>query len=712
MIAVVSPKADKTEQLFSPSQARISGDAYIPAKVISQEQTTAAMVQEYHDKGFMESVLIGAKQCVRCHQDSVEQWSVSAHRFASFNNPFYRRTIEETRKKHGKKKSQFCGACHDPALLLSGIMLNDINPASAEAQAGLTCIACHGIATIDGRRGNGNYLFSTSASPYLFSDTESSSLQLLHDYLLRAKPQAHKAQQLKPFFRQSEFCLTCHKVSLDRDVNDYRWLRGQNEYDSWHNSGHAHNQPMTWYEPNNARQCQDCHMPFEQADMDVSAKSGKVRSHRFLAANTALPFLRRDNTSVRAIEKFMQNDTLRTKIFAIHIPGRHLITDFTSVDLSQLAGESIQVDIIVRNLNVGHAFPGGTNDSNQAWLKFTVYADDKLLYSSGGLNSDGFVDPGAHFYNTLLIDRNAKRIAHRNVLDIHTVVYNNVIGPGSVDIVRYSFTVPVLSPGTALSFQAELLWRKFNQTFTDFVFTDKLNFPVTKITSDTVDSSTPHKNNPLAWQDYNDYGIGSYLDGDMHAALWAFKYVTQLVPEKMEGYLNQARVYLTQGNFLETEKQMRLASQKGPGNARVVFFWGLLFEKLGKTNDAIDAYRYTLQTYPDSRDVWFRLGRSYWLSDHLQEAVTAYKKVLDIDPENQQAHYQLIFVYQLLAEKTPSSNEKHEYLQKAQLSTKMYEKYKPDENAQELVYQYRRKHPHANLMSQKLIVHTLVNKTL
>ena len=31
----------------------------------------------------------------------------------------------------------------------------------------------------------------------------------------------------------AEFCSTCHKVHLDGPVNDYRWLRGFNDYDNW-----------------------------------------------------------------------------------------------------------------------------------------------------------------------------------------------------------------------------------------------------------------------------------------------------------------------------------------------------------------------------------------------------------------------------------------------------------------------------------------------
>ena len=45
-------------------------------------------------------------------------------------------------------------------------------------------------------------------------------------------------------------------------------------------------------------------MPLEPAALgDVSAKNGMVRSHRFLAANTALPFLRGDGETLDRVER-------------------------------------------------------------------------------------------------------------------------------------------------------------------------------------------------------------------------------------------------------------------------------------------------------------------------------------------------------------------------------------------------------------------------
>jgi hypothetical protein len=203
--------------------------------------------------GFVKDTLIGAMTCVRCHGDIVEQWSHSAHRFSSMNNPFYRRAFLAMRKEKAKPgtpdfktRSQWCSGCHEPALMLAGEIGKDFDPDGPNAQAGLTCLSCHAIDTIHNNTGNGAYNINNDKdTPYLFDETSQGPLRFLGDMVIKAKPVVHKQRMLKPFFKSAEFCATCHKVSLDVAVNDYRWFRGQNDYDGWHDSGVSRKAFMT-----------------------------------------------------------------------------------------------------------------------------------------------------------------------------------------------------------------------------------------------------------------------------------------------------------------------------------------------------------------------------------------------------------------------------------------------------------------------------------
>jgi hypothetical protein len=242
---------ERTSPLF-PSKATTATGGYLPTRILTHDDLPdlKKFQDETKARGFAPSYFLGAQTCERCHMDIVKQWSQSAHRFASFNNPFYRRAVEHTRETAGKEKSQFCGGCHDPAIMLAANMKKTIDPLTPESQAGLTCLACHAIDKIHDKTGNGNYnIHDDSESPYAFEFAKTGLGRVIHDYLMKAKPAVHKQRMLQPFFRESEFCMSCHKVNLDVHVNDYRWLRGQDEYDNWQNSGWNHSNPTTWYEP-------------------------------------------------------------------------------------------------------------------------------------------------------------------------------------------------------------------------------------------------------------------------------------------------------------------------------------------------------------------------------------------------------------------------------------------------------------------------------
>ena len=81
---------------FFPSAATTTTGAYLAARILTTPGfgTPAGVVlAEVAERGFAQEARIGAEACESCHPDVVDQWAASAHRFASFNNPFYEATI-------------------------------------------------------------------------------------------------------------------------------------------------------------------------------------------------------------------------------------------------------------------------------------------------------------------------------------------------------------------------------------------------------------------------------------------------------------------------------------------------------------------------------------------------------------------------------------------------------------------------------------------
>ena len=129
-------EGDGPEGSFFPSSAQVYGKQKIPSKF------------------FMES-----DSCKRCHEDIYNQWFSSAHHFSSFNNQWYRKSIEYMQDTIGTKPSKWCGGCHDPAVLYAGLMDTPIKQIvhRPEAQAGLGCMMCHSIADVKSTMGQGDF---------------------------------------------------------------------------------------------------------------------------------------------------------------------------------------------------------------------------------------------------------------------------------------------------------------------------------------------------------------------------------------------------------------------------------------------------------------------------------------------------------------------------------------------------------------------------
>jgi len=708
------------ESPFFPSAATTTTGDYLPSRIITRGDLgqRAALDADLDSLGFVTNTQIGAETCERCHPDATAQWATSAHRFASFNNPFYEATINLMRDtaEDGVEKSKWCSGCHDPSLMLAGKMGEPVDRRSAEAQAGLTCLACHAIDEIHDRTGNANYnIADEREDPYLFPKAKDGLGLLMHDTALKARPLVHKQQMQKPFFKTSEFCATCHKVSLDEPVNDYRWLRGQNEYDAWHDSGVSHNASRTFYLPEAKRVCQDCHMPLEPATLgDLAAKQGIIKSHRFTAVNTALPFLRGDKETIDRIERFVQDEKMGVDILALRRGERfdEVTAPIDRTDTSVSVGEEIQVDVVVRNKGVGHTFPGGTNDSNQGWLEFTVTDEaGTVIVRSGGVSEDRFVDPDARFYHAVLVDKTGQRIHRRDGHNIHTSVYARTIGPGTADVGRYRFRVPASVSGK-LTVTARLLWRKFDRTYTEFAyrtnpegfrgFDDVPDLPITEIAADSVvlHAGEPGTSRvaPLTtdWMRFNDYGIGLLLQGDTRRAASAFQAVVQADSSRIDGFRNLARVAVRDGNIEAAYRYLERCEVIAQGDPQTAWVWGTAHQRAGRYDEAAGAFERVLIAFPEDRAAWRNLGRSRYLNAEFDAALEALDRVLEIDPEDRVAHYHRMLAFRATGR-----------IDESKVAERAYLKYQIDESAREVTQAFLLENPEVEAAAQNIQVYDL-----
>src|SRR6266540_2124887 len=665
---------------------------------------------ETFDQGLLDGKKLAANDyCQSCHPDSFHQWQRSAHRFSSFNNPFYRKSVELMADRVGRERTKWCSGCHDPVVLFTGQMgaatQAKFSYDSWEAQQGLTCMSCHSIAEIKDVRGNGSYVIEESKQyPFAFSKNE--TLRAINRLLIRMEPSLHRKTFLKPFHRTPEFCSSCHKVALIPALNDYHWMRGQNHYDTWYDSGVSGRAVRSFYDPPQAKACRDCHLPaFRSAEF--GNRGGFVHDHLFPAANTALPFVRSDSDTQRRIQEFLRNKVLTVDIFAIRRGDDVVVLGDRLPEVAP--GELLDLELVVRTRGVGHPFTNGTADSNETWVSLEGIDGGENFFRSGVLDSQGRLDPAADRLWTYVVDHEGAHMDRRQPQDIHVNMYNNGIPPGAARVVHYRVRVPENARGS-IELTAGVHYRKFTRDYTSFSLGGASpSLPVTTLASDTIDlpvrgtgrepghgkrEAKVRGNSDKPWLRWNDYGIGLFLQGDLKGAARAWTRVAELAPDKPDGLLNRARAEISEGRLEDAKRSLMEAERRRPGWGKTAFFRSIVAKDEGRLDDAERDLQDVLSKFPLDRVAWNNLGSIEWLAGRYPRAIEAYQKTLAIDSEDLNAHYNLMRVYRVLGDRS-----------KAAFHEAEYRRYKEDETGRALAADYRRDNPWDNREPLPIHVH-------
>ncbi len=616
---------------FFPSSAQVYGHQKIPSKF------------------FMES-----DSCKRCHEDIYNDWYSSAHHYSSFNNQWYRKAVEYMQDTVGTRPSKWCGGCHDPAVLYAGLMDTPIKQIvhRPEAQAGLGCMMCHSIANVKSTMGQGDF-YLEYPKLHALAASKNPIVRTLHDFVVNLNPEPHRRVFLKPFMRTqtAEFCSSCHKVHLDVPVNGYRWIRGFNEYDNWQASGVSGQGARSFYYPSKPLQCADCHMPME-ASHDMGNVHGMIHSHRFLAANTALPTANEDEKQLELTEKFLKSGAVSVDIFAmspaqseqkagvasqselattfaVGEEAEHNITAETTGETAPVTaplnevqpplrrGDTVRIDVVVRTKNVGHFFPGGTVDAYDTWLELKG-TDEKgrTVFWSGMVedNGKGPVEPGAHFYRSLQIDAHGNLINKRNSWATRAVVYVRLIPPGAADTVHYRVHIPE-NAGDKITFHARLCYRKFSWWETQFAF------------AGTPDPKAP----PAVTPDYDDR---PFL---FTASLQGVSAKEEKIPDLPIVAMAEDEITLPVVSSNAAKFEPKVITKKEEWQRWNDYGIGLFLQ--GDLKGAAEAFRKVTEADPNNPDGWVNIGRCAVQEGDMARARTVLQKAISLQPDLARANY-------------------------------------------------------------------------
>ena len=671
------------------------GINFVNSKKLSTEEYNAMIRETYdfrfgEDKPFSPSNattfngqfingedFISSTRCASCHSDVFPHWLQSAHR-NSFREPFYQKNVNDLISQRNIAFTRHCESCHNPAALFAGALTDKPQFKNRPFDSdGVSCIACHSIESVNGQ-GVGGY---TMGQPALLQKLDGTKIVQATDQQILDDIESHKRAMMRPILQKPEFCGACHKSQVPKELNDYKFLRAFAVADELQMSSFSKESPHPFY-VRNKETCNSCHMQkVESKNFDVSAKDGMITSHRWAAANTAIPHFFGYKEQLAEVTKFLKDDKLGVDIFALHIQPdgkskEKLVAPINRKDFKIRAGDTLTADVIITNKNIGHSFPPELRDFYEAYVEFTV-ADEtgKAIYKSGFIQPDGKLDEKAHAYKTHLVKGDGSYNDLHHIWQTKTVAYNLAIQSGRSDLARYKFVVPE-NIGGKINLTAKLMYRRFNRTFSDYVLNKSEDYPIVEMAKserillvgeeNKKEPVDPKNNND--WRRWNNYGISLLDQRQFPQAADAFDEVIDFKNEyRAFAYTNKALALMELGGWKEAEGLIEKALKIDAENYRAIFQLGRIDRVRSRLDKAEAEFKKVLEKYPRDRVTLQQLGELAKIKaetveesqrkNQLEIAKGFYQQVLAIDPEDASAHYNMMLISQKLGDRETARKE-------------------------------------------------------
>jgi len=653
-------------------------------------------------------MFVSAKRCGNCHTDAHAQWRQSAHGNA-FREPFYQKNVKDLQTQKGIEFTRHCESCHNPAALFAGALTRNSHVKRPFDDDGVSCIACHSIQSVSGR-GIGGYVMGEPA--LLIKADGTRLLAGVTDQQILDDVPSHRRAMMRPLLKQPEFCGACHKSQVPRELNDYKFLRAFMVADELQQSSFSKESPHPFY-VRDKETCNSCHMKREPAPLfDVSAKNGALVSHRWAASNTAIPTYYKWPQQLDAVTKFLEDDKLGVDIFAIRRrpaagSREELIAPVNRSDFKISGGDRLTVEVVITNKNIGHSFPPELRDFYEAFVEFIVSDDaGKMLYRSGFIKPDGYLDEFAHNYKTYLVKSDGTYNDKHHIWRTRVFAQNNQINSGRSDMARYQFTVPP-NPAGALHLTARVRYRRFTRVFNDYALGKSVDYPIVNMAAAEYvmrigdnPALAPNPNDKTAvpdWRRWNNYGIALFDQRQYPLAIDAFTRAGEL-DEKYRpmALVNRAMAHIELEQYDEAASILEAVVKSNPTNARALFQQARIFIKRGQLEQAENNIKQVLVAYPRDRISLQQLGELCKIKRDYTGALESYDKIMQIDPEDVGAHYNLMLIYRKLGRTDDAKRE-----------AKIFADLKDDPGALSLANQFLRKHPEMSNESVYWHIHDL-----
>jgi tetratricopeptide (TPR) repeat protein len=658
-----------------------------------------------------------AEYCGHCHQEAYHQWRQSAHS-NSFRAPWYVKNVNMLIDEKGVQYSRHCEGCHNPVALFSGDLSQGMPKKRPFEDEGVTCSTCHSIQTTD-TTGTGSYVLS---APAVLVDEKGAPVNgPVSDSEILAHLDRHSQAVMRPLYKTAEFCAACHKATITRSLDDYKFQRAFTVYDEWQAASFTKQSPLPFYRKDTVSTCQTCHMmrePLVPNAQDAGAKDGTLVSHRWLGGNSLIPAYYKFDEQAQKLVSFLKNGPDGKGVFNVDIfafekeaassndesPAGLPIAPLGLVPFSIAPNDTLIADLVIQNKGIAHSYVPEQRDFYESWVDFTIKdRSGKVLTESGFIQPDGNLDPSAHSFTNRLVNVKGQLNDLHQIWHNRVQAYNNTIQSGRSQLVRYRFRLPRSISGP-VAISAIVKYRRFDQHFIDYAMDQPAGKhfpqPVLEVASATrtlnIGANAPAAPQPgenPEWMRWNNYGIALLDALQYEAAVHAFEHVAALRPDYADAYTNMAIVEISWERYNDAKPHLAKALTLLPGDPRALYYRALVERNAGQVQEAITDLQAMLAKYPLSKDGLRELGFSYYQAHDYPAARAQYEKLQAIDPDDLAAHYQLAILYRRLGEK-----------QKAAIESAKFADQKDDPTASTYALEFLRKHP--EVASESVVWHT------
>jgi tetratricopeptide (TPR) repeat protein len=142
---------------------------------------------------------------------------------------------------------------------------------------------------------------------------------------------------------------------------------------------------------------------------------------------------------------------------------------------------------------------------------------------------------------------------------------------------------------------------------------------------------------------------------------------------------------------------LQKALELNPRLGSAHYFAGLALKADGNYPAAFEEFSKASSLYPRDRVVRNQMGRMLFLQREYREAVGEFEKTLTVDPEDLEAHYNLMLCHRGLRDDARAAREE-----------KLYLRFKADESSRAITGPYKLTHPEDNNEAQPIHEHVSV----